>query len=201
MAQEILAPWATVVPGAPYPMTVDDLLAYPGDGRTYELIEGRLLVMPHSGGEASSIAALLTIAVGGYVLARRLGRVTGADGTYVFNAPQDPATALVPDLAFVRAERLPPRGSPEYVRPWALAPDLAVEVASPDQWRPELAAKVRAYLAYGVRLVWIVWPRSQQADVWRPGADEPAATLGPGDMLDGEDVLPGFTLPVAALFA
>jgi hypothetical protein len=49
--------------------------------------------------------------------------------------------------------------------------------------------------------VWIVWPKSRQVDVWRPGAAQPVATLGPGDVLDGLDVLPGFTHPVADLFA
>jgi len=51
------------------------------------------------------------------------------------------------------------------------------------------------------RLVWVVWPRYHQVDIWRPGDDiEPSATLGVEDTLDGEDVLAGFTYPIARLF-
>ena len=81
MAQETLAPWAELVPGRG-PMTVDDLLALPQDEWMYELVEGRLVRMPASGGEASHIAIRLAIALGGFVEAHDLGRVTGADGEY-----------------------------------------------------------------------------------------------------------------------
>jgi len=63
-----------------------------------------------------------------------------------------------------------------------------------------MAAKARLYLQRGVRLVWGVWPADRQVDVWRPGSDEPVATLGADDQFDGADVLPGFTHPVADLF-
>jgi Uma2 family endonuclease len=137
-----------------------------------------------------------------FVDARQLGAITGADGTYDLTRPGDAGeTGLVPDAAFVRADRVPARSSPEYAKAWRLAPDLVAEVASPSQFRPEMGEKAQRYLAAGVRLVWIVWPKSRQVDVWRPGAAQPVATLGPGDVLDGLDVLPGFTHPVADLFA
>lgn len=110
-------------------------------------------------------------------------------------------TGLVPDVAFVRAERVPPRTSPDYAKAWRLAPDLVAVVVSPTQFRPEMASKARRYLAASVRLVWIVWPRNQQVDVWRPGTDQPVATLNAGDVLDGLDVVPGFLYPLANLFA
>jgi hypothetical protein len=56
----------------------------------------------------------------------------------------------------------------------------------------------------GVQLAWVVWPDTQQVDEWRPGATgtpQLVATLGAGDALDGQDVLPGFTYPLADLFA
>ncbi len=205
MAQNTLAPWAELVPDTG-PMSVDDLLALPDDGFIYELVEGRLVRMPGSGLEASSIAANLLVEMGSFVRAHHLGRVTGADGTYNLTQPGDEGeTGLVPDVAFVRADRLPPRESPEYAKAPHLAPDLAAEVVSPSQFRPEMAAKARLYLASGVRLVWFIWPRYQQVDVWRlpPAGDvgQPMATLRMGDALDGLDVLPGFTYPLADLFA
>ena len=204
MAHDILAPWAELVPEAG-PMTTEDLLALPEDGHwQYELVEGRLVRMPGSGFEASTIAVNLLTALGSFVKSHRLGRVTGADGTYNLTQPGDPGeTALVPDVAFVRADRLPPRDSADYARALRLAPDLVAEVASPSQFRPELRDKAARYLRAGVRLVWLVWPSQQQVDVWRRdanGAPELVATLQRDGALDGADVLPGFTYPLADLF-
>ncbi len=65
-----------------------------------------------------------------------------------------------------------------------------------------MAAKARVYLGGGTRLVWVVWPKRGQIDVWRGGnIAAPAVTLGAGDLLDGEDVVPGLSLPVEDVFA
>ncbi len=64
-----------------------------------------------------------------------------------------------------------------------------------------MAAKPRRYLEAGVRLLWVIWPRYRSVDVWRPCSDQPVAALGLDDVLDGLDVLPGFTYPVARLFS
>jgi Uma2 family endonuclease len=184
-------------------MTVEQLLALPGDdGWQYELVDGRLVRMPASGGEASVIATRLLIALGGFVEANALGSVAGADGTFDLTQPgAADETALVPDVAFVRADRVPLRSSPEHARAWRLAPDLVAEVVSPGQFRSEMADKAQRYLAAGVRLIWMVWPKQQQVDVWQQGADQPVATLTSTDVLDGLDVVPGFTDPLASLFA
>ena len=78
MKQETFAPWAEPVPGAPYPMTADDVLALPDDGWFYELVEGRLVRMPMSGGEASRIAVRLVVALSVFAEPRHLGAVLGA---------------------------------------------------------------------------------------------------------------------------
>lgn len=128
--------------------------------------------------------------------------MTGADGEFDLTQPGDAAeTGLAPDVAFVRVEYVPPRDAPEYKWAWHVAPDLVVEVASPNQFRPGMAAKVRRYLTDVVRLVWVVWPKYQQVDVWRAAADQPDATLDVGDALDGLDMLPDFSYPLARLFA
>lgn len=201
MKQETLAPWAESVPDVPYPLTTDDLLTLPDDGWQYELVEGRLVRMPPSGGEASAIALDLAGELRAYVKPRKLGRVTGADGTFDLTKPDDANdTDLAPDAAFVRADRVPPRDSADYKRAWRLAPDLVAEVASPSQYRPEMRAKALLYLAAGVQLVWVVWPKRREVDVWLAGSDKPVATLKVGDVLDGLHVLPGFTYPLTELF-
>ena len=81
-------------------------------------------------------------------------------------------------------------------------PDLAVEVASPTQKQEGLDTKARGYFAGGTALVWVVWPARRQIDVWHPEDTlQPGAVLGDGDALSGEQVVQGFSLPVAAVFA
>ncbi len=106
---------------------------------------------------------------------------------------------MAPDVGFVRTERAPAPTSPEYFRAWQLAPDLAVEVASENQYGPGMDKKAQTYLSFGTRLVWVIWPRYKRVDVWRPG-DKTPTPLGVEDELRGEDVVPGFTCPVTRLF-
>lgn len=201
MARNILAPWAEPVPDAPYPMTVAQMQALPDDEWQYELVDGRLVRMPGSGSKASAIAINLAIALGAFVKAHKLGRVTGADGAFNLTHPGAATeTALIPDVAFVSAGRLAPLRSDAANAIPHLAPDLVAEVASPSQYRPEMAAKARMYLEAGVRLVWVIWPDDEQVDVWRPDSGAPVATLTLSEHLDGFDVLPCFSHPVADLF-
>lgn len=201
MKQEVVAPWAEPVPGAPFPMTIEQMQALPDDSWQYELVEGRLVRMPGSGNKASAIAAYLGAVLVAFVRPRKLGRVIGADGTFNLTSPGAALeTALIPDVAFVRAGRLPPLASKAADAIPHLAPDLVAEVASPSQSRPAMAAKARLYLAAGLQLVWMLWPDTQTVDVWLPGAYEPAETLTLADTLDGREIVAGFTHPVADLF-
>lgn len=196
MRAEELAPWAELAPQDGV-LTVDELLALPDDGWVYELVDGRLVRMSPGGVEASSLAMRLGAQLTIFVEERGLGVVTGTDGGFVLGE----GTVLAPDVAFVSTARVLPRSSPDFEKAWPVAPDLVVEVASPNQHRPELAAKVQRYLAAGVRLVWLVWPRRRLVDVWHPGDLQPSETLGIGDALDGLDILPGFSYSLDRLFA
>ena len=193
-----VAPWAEVVPNTP-PMTVDELHALPEDRWTCELVAGILVRMPLSSGGASSIGSRLLGRLSVYVEEHDLGSVTGEQGGYRLDPEHRQDTEVAPDVAFVRAERVPNPGSAEFYNSWPVAPDLAVEVASKYQFAPGMAAKARLYLSCGTRLVWVIWPHYKRVDVWRPGDELPTA-LGVDDQLSGEDVVPGFTFPVARLF-
>jgi len=191
-----VAPWAEVVPGYG-PVTVDLLLTLPDDGYRCEVVEGVLVRMAGSGDEATTIAFNFGLALGNFVVPRRLGRLTGADGVYKFPGAE---TGLLPDVGFYAAAKR--ALIVDRAKPIPFAPDLAVEVASPSQDASDMAAKARTYLQGGTSLVWVLWPQSAHIDVWRTGQlTAPAATLHSGDLLDGEDVVPGFTHPVAAVFA
>lgn len=195
-----LAPWGEVLPAVEV-ITANHQARQPDEGCTYELVQGRLVRLPLGGGEASKVALRLGAGLLAYVEEHGLGVVTGADGTYDLGAAGLPDTQLAPGAAFVRAGRAPEPGTPAYGRAWPLAPDLVVEVAAPHHYRPELGAKACLYLQAGTRLVWVVWPRYREVDVWHPGGSAPSATLTTGDWLVGEDVVAGFTYSVARLFA
>jgi Uma2 family endonuclease len=190
------APWAEIVPGYG-PVTVNFLLTVPDDGYRYEVVEGVLVRMAGSGDETTTIGGLLVIALGSFVYAHRLGIVTPSDGVYKFPGAE---TGLLPDVGFYRAERR--ALIVDRKKPIPFAPDLAIEVASPDQKADDMAAKARTYLDGGTPLVWVVWPDRRQVDVWHAGRSVgPVAMLTVDDTLNGEDVVPGFAHPVAAVFA
>jgi Uma2 family endonuclease len=178
------------------PATVDELLTLPDDGYTYEVVEGVLVRMAGSGKQAARLGIRLGGKLEAYASEHALGIVTGADGVYKFPGAE---TGLVPDAAFYRAER--DVEAPDDAKPIPFAPDLAVEVASPDQSADAITAKARRYLRAGTRLVWVVWPLSKHIDVWHVDVvTGPVRALAINDSLDGEDVIPGFTYPLADLF-
>jgi Uma2 family endonuclease len=189
-----LAPWAEIVQGVG-PFTVDALLTLPDDEWRYEVVEGVLVRMAGSGDLATNIAGVILASLLAYVRPRHFGRVTGADGVYKFPGAE---TGLIPDVGFYGVALFP--RILDRNRPIPFAPELAVEVASPDQSRDDMAAKARRYLQGGTGLVWVVWPEDQRVDVWHPGDAMPRATLGSSDMLDGESVIPGFLHPISDIF-
>jgi Uma2 family endonuclease len=197
-----IAPWAEIV-ATDGPVTVDSLLEIPDDGYIYEVVEGVLVRVAGSGRRAATIAVRLITCVDAFVRPRGLGVVTGSDGVYTFPGAE---TGLVPDVGYSIAARQALIVDED--RPIPFAPDLAIEVAAPKQTRNDMAAKARLYLGAGTTLVWIVWPNRQEIDVWRrnpqtsqAGVTASSVTLGIGDFLDGGDVIPGFSYPVAEVFA
>lgn len=201
-----IAPWAELVPGIDRGVTAEELLRWPDDAQfpwRYELVGGRLVRMAPPGFEHGKVAHNLSGPLHTHVRARKLGVVTAAETGYLLSQPGEKDTVLAPDIAFIGAAQLaaqPPAGSTGRRGYLRAAPDLAVEVPSPDQYRPETAAKARQYLAAGVQLVWVVWSGRREVDVWCAGDTAPTATLGIGDWLDGEGVVPDFRIGVADLF-
>ena len=175
-------------------MTAEELELLPDDGYQYELVKGVLRRMAPASFKPSNTAARILIRIGTHAEEHGLGEVTGADGGYELES--DPDTVLAPDVAFVRAERLPSPAEQERFPP--IAPDLAVEVVSPSDRMRDVNEKVELYLALGVPLVWVVHPRRRTVTVRR--REQEPRVLREGDVLDGEDVLPGFRLPVANVF-
>lgn len=180
---------------APELLTANDLMHLPDDGYQYELEAGRLVRTPFAVPLASVVAATIAARLGTRVAELRLGIVGGAD--FGILLAKGPDTVLAPDAVYYRADRIPPDGIPDTY--WDLAPDLAVEVLSPSDRRGRVLRKVGEYLDAGTRLVWVVDPRRRTAVVYRPEGEP--TILGADGILDGEDVLPGFTLALADVWA
>lgn len=176
------------------PVTADDLLAMPDDGLIRELVDGEVWATPQPGEEHGVVAAGILISLGHYVMSHGLGRVHAAETG--FRVSGDPDTVLAPDAAFVSRERIERAAIGKGYR--AGAPDLAVEVVSPGDTFARVEAKVARWLAAGCRMVVVVNPERRAATVYR-SLDE-VRLLTEGDVLDGADVVPGWTLPLRELF-
>lgn len=175
-------------------VTAEELMALGEDVR-YELLDGELVEMAPTSGDHGVIAFRLATRVDRYEPSRTLVEGVTAEAGFVLR--RDPDVLVAPDLAFVRLERLPPPAA--RVGAWELAPDIAVEVLSPSDRPSRVALKVSRYQDAGTELVWVVDPRARTVTVHERGHE--VRVLGPDDVLDGGEVIPGLVVPVAELFA
>ena len=167
--------------------TEDDLRGMPEDGNKYELVDGEIRVSP-AGDRHSAVALRLGARLLAHVDQQRLGHVMGADAGYRLPG----GNIRSPDVSFVATGRFP---NDRPTEDWgSLAPDLAVEVVSPRDRPRWILDKVGEYLAVGVRLVWVVDPRTRRATIHRSLSD--VRTIAEDEFLDGEDVVPGFRCPL-----
>ena len=175
-------------------MTPDEFLVYPLSDVKAELVRGELRVTPPPGGPHGRAATNLILLLGAHLKGRGLGWVY-ADGVG-YELLKLPRTVRVPDVSYVRADRLPTEGiGPGLLK---LAPDLAVEVLSPSESASDLEEKLDDYRACDTPLLWVIDP--VRRTVMSLANDSPVRWLREGDVLDGGTVIPGFSCQVAELF-
>lgn len=175
-------------------LTIEEFERLPDDAWRTELVRGLLVREPPAGFEHGRRAARIATALDRYAREHDLGVVVAAETGFVL--AEDPPTVRAPDAAFVSKARLPADPVPPgFAR---LAPDLAVEIASPSHAMAELYGKAIDYLEAGTREVWVVDPQTRTVTVFRP--DGGLRLLREADALEGGDILPGFRLPVAEIF-
>ena len=188
-----MPPERAYVPPMPSPlMTADELLHAGIPNKRVELVKGVLLVREPAGYTHGRVAVNLTIRLGVHVERTGAGQLFAAETG--FTLARGPDTVRAPDIAFVRRERLPgsePRGFAD------LAPDLVVEVRSPNDRPGEVLAKIGDWLSAGTRLAWVVDPERRLARVYRHDGSETTVTAD--EALDGEDVVPGFACRLAEI--
>lgn len=160
-----------------------------------ELSEGELIVMTPAGGEHGEATFQLGRYIGNFVYDNDLGRCTAAETGYILHKnPNGRDVVRAPDVGFVKKERALDGFPKNYI---PLAPDLAVEVVSPNDEAQDIDKKVQEYLRYGTRLVWVVYPATKSVMVYTLDS---IFRLILDDSLDGGDVLPGFSLPLKKIF-
>ncbi len=163
--------------------------------RNIELVEGKIVEMPHANAEHAEILSVLHYAIAHFVYKNSLGRLGVGDAGFILaRNPDRRDTVRGVDLAFISKAKSP--------APWPrtrleIAPDLAVEVLSPSNTAMDINLKIGQILQAGTASVWIVDPQSRTVTVH---TSDGAVTLREGDTLTGGDVLPGFELPVADIF-
>ncbi|SRR6266496_569439 len=175
--------------------TAAELLRMPRDGFRYELVRGELRKMSPAGHKHGRIAMKVATSLDNHVTANKLGAVYAAETGFLISS--DPDTVRAPDVAFVSQKRLDEVGNVEDY--WPGAPDLVVEVISPGDTYTEVEEKVLEWLEAGARMVVVVNPRKRAVTVYRSLTD--IIVLTEDDILDGGNVVPGWTMAIEDIFA
>ena len=171
----------------PTTMTLEEFLEHDVEG--YEYVNGELVPMAPPSREHGEISVNIIHYLYSYVYEQKLGRLYTAETTF-----QIGERTAKPDVAFVSTARL----TGDKTKGFSIPPDLAIEVVSPSDVQSRIAAKALAYLNAGTRLVWVLEPVTKTVTVYRSERD--IKMLTQEDTLTGEDVVPGFSCPVAQLF-
>lgn len=173
--------------------TPEDLLSMP-DGKNFELIDGKF-VERRSSSLSSWVGGQVFGLLQDTVRIGRLGTVWPAgNGCQCF--PHDYTMVRRPNASFVGRERFSWKNSDDgFLK---VVPDLVVEVISPNDLAHDVERKVAEYLEAGVRLVWVIEPESRTMRVQR--ADGTGSLLKGDAVISGESVVPGFEVPLGAIF-
>ena len=178
-------------------MTVEELLAIPREdyrGYRYELIRGELTKTMSAGFAHGAQAANIIGSLWTHTVQHNLGRVVTAEATFLLET--DPDHARIPDIGFVRQERV--SSLDEMTGAFHGAPDLAVEVISPTDRLTGVRDKARDWLSHGALMVIVVNPRSRTVQVH---TSDGVIELAETDTLNGGDVVPGWSMPVADILS
>jgi Uma2 family endonuclease len=175
-------------------ITAEMLEQMPQPDGHIELVKGELVMMPPAGHEHGEIAGSIFGFLRQFVRQHGLGKVYAAETGFILS--RDPDVIRAPDAAFVTAERAAQQKRKEGF--FDGPPDLAVEVVSPSDVDELIEEKVLDYLNSGVKLVWLIYPRTHTITAYRTMSD--IRLLTAQDTLDGADVLPGFAVQVQEIF-
>jgi Uma2 family endonuclease len=177
-------------------LTLEQFLAMPETEPASEYVCGEVVQKPMPDLPHSRLQSYLWSLLDRFLDQTGLG-IAEVELRCVFGPP-DEQHGYIPDLVYLSNAKVPDDDTRE-MRPFEGAPDIAVEVLSPDQHAGEFADKLQFYLMYGVRLVWVLDPDRETVRIYAPG--QRPVLLSGEDVLDGGEVLPGFSVPLTQLFS
>lgn len=180
-------------------LNADEVLDIPvPDGLSgYELVNGELEPVMPANPRHGRIAGTIAQRLNEHLSMHRIGGVVYVEAGYVLRLKRDRERLRGPDVSFVSQEKLAAYGGEPGKGFFRLVPDLVVEIDSPDN-TGVLQTRIHDYLEAGTLLLWVIHLTTRSATVYR--GDSTALLLHTADSLDGEDVIPGFTLPLSELF-
>ncbi len=156
-----------------------------------EIVNGKEEIKEMSGAKAGGITARIASEIGIFLKFNKIGRVYGADTMFTVEKND-----RMPDVSFVANEKIPKKGEP--LTKWKFAPDLAIEVISPNDVYNKVFDKLNGYFAAGVKQVWLVEPRFERVRVY--DSPEDSTTFCKTDEIKSEEILPDFKLDLAEIF-
>jgi Uma2 family endonuclease len=175
-------------------VSAEELIRMAYDGFRYELVKGELIQMTPAGGEHGVTTMRLGARLEIFVEDHDLGVICAAETGFII--AHNPDTVRAPDVAFVSKARIPADGIPKGY--WPFAPDMALEVISPNDNFGEVDEMIGEWLEAGVRLVVIINPRKRNIKLYRSQTE--INLLTEADELKFDDIVPGFSYPVKKLF-
>jgi Uma2 family endonuclease len=176
-------------------LTADEFAKLPDpiDGSKQELVRGEIITMAPPSFVHGIVQGNVLFALKTYARQTQSGRVTVESGVITEEGPD---TVRGPDVAFWSFKKLPADQVPIV---YANVPaDLCVEVISPGNTREKMNRKIREYFTSGVQQVWVVDPEAKTVTIYRQPGD--GRVLWDDSTITAEDILPGFSCPVAEFF-
>ena len=173
-------------------ITDEQLQARAGELGRCELIRGEITDMTPPGGSHGLITMEIAFAVRAWAQTHG-GNVYAAETGFVLE--RNPDTVRAPDVAYISAQRLDEARTPKYI---PIPPDFVAEVLSPSDKADAVDQKVQWWLDHGVKLVWVADPANRSVTSYRP--DGRAHLYRHDDVLSGEDVMPGLSVPIREIF-
>jgi len=156
--------------------------------------KGELIIMPPTGGETGNRNFEVYIDLGIWNRQTRLGKAF--DSSTGFRLPDGGTRS--PDASWVRIERWNALTEEQRKKFLPLCPDFAVELVSETDDVEETRSKMQEYINNGLRLGWLINPRTRQVEIYRP--NQVVEVLQSPATLSSEDVLPGFVLDLQPIF-
>jgi Uma2 family endonuclease len=173
----------------------EQLAAANKDLRLELTAKGELIIMPPTGGESGSRNFELDGQLWLWNRQNSLGKAF--DSSTGFRLPNGATRS--PDVAWVRMERWEALTSAERKKFLPLCPDFAIELVSETDDLKDVREKMQEYLDNGLRLGWLINPKTRQVEIYRPNRE--VEVLQSPTSLSGEDILPGFVLDLQAVWA